>query len=137
MEGEKCDGAIGESIKKCPLNLFLIILVSGMYLLNHFVLKKSLWGIAWLFCVCYLNDLMCPLLFFAYANLLLLTVGKELKGCAKILAASFCAGMVWEFLAPVVKPSAVTDFWDLVCYMTGGLLYWALLSIWKKEKRSR
>lgn len=135
--GGNCNGAIGESIRSCPLNPFLMILVSGMYFLNHFVLKKSLRGMARLFCVCYLNDLMCPLLFFAYVNLLLLMVGKELNGCFKILAVSFYVGLVWEFLAPVVKPSSVTDFWDLACYMTGGLLYWALLNIWKKEKGSR
>ena len=130
-------GQFGESIKKRPLNLLLIVLVAVLYVLNNLVLKKSFHGAVRFFLVCYMNDLICPLLFLSYINLLLISINRELEQWPQILTVSLCAGAIWEFLAPVFKPSSVTDPWDLACYTAGGMTYWAALNIWKKWKENR
>ena len=36
---------------------------------------------------------------------------------------------VWEFFAPVIKPSSVTDVKDLMCYILGTFLYWCIIKL--------
>ena len=36
-------------------------------------------------------------------------------------------GLVWEFVAPIVKPGSVTDLWDLMSYQFGGILYYLII----------
>lgn len=115
------------SIKAKPVNLILIILVPCLYLLNNLYLKNHTGGVLQYFMICHFNDLICPLFFIAYSNLLLLTVGRELRKLHWVLLFGICAGLIWEFFAPVIKPSATTDWIDLVFYTLGTALYWCIL----------
>ena len=116
-----------ESIRKRPVNLILLVAVIIAYLFNNLHLKSHTGGAIRLFFVCYFNDLICPLFFFSYANILLITVNKEITRLWVICLISFCTSCVWEFVAPLMKPSSTTDFLDIVCYVTGGIVYWAIL----------
>ena len=116
-----------KSIKYRPLNAILIVSVLFLYFLNNSVLKNITTGIVYEYCVCYLNDLICPLFFLAYSNLLLITVRKELTSLRSILLVSIPAGLIWEFVAPLMKSSSVTDPIDLICYLLGSLIYWWIL----------
>lgn len=69
---------IVESIRKRPVNLMLLILVVFAYWINNLFLKEHSGGLLRVFFIGYFNDLICPLFFFSYANMLLITVGKEL-----------------------------------------------------------
>lgn len=116
-----------ESIRKRPMNLILLVTVIIAYWFNNLYLKSHTEGTIRLFFVCYFNDLICPLFFFSYANLLLITVNKEITRLWVICIISLCTSCVWEFVAPFIKPSSVTDLFDIVCYVTGGVVYWAIL----------
>ena len=118
---------IVESAKKRPINLVLIGLVICAYWLNNSFLKVHSEGIVQMFLICYFNDLICPLFFFSYANLLLLTVKKEIRKLWVVISISICTSFVWEFVAPFIKPSSTTDPLDILCYVTGGIVYWAIL----------
>ena len=95
--------------------------------LAHFFIDIYTNGNVRLFFICYFNDLICPLFFFSYANMLLNTVDKEINRIWAICLVSLCTSCVWEFVAPFIKPSSITDPLDIVCYMTGGIMYWAIL----------
>ena len=120
---------IVESIRKRPVNLMLLILVVFAYWINNLFLKEHSGGLF----IGYFNDLICPLFFFSYANMLLITVGKEIARLWVICLVSLCTSCVWEFVAPLMKPSSTTDPLDIFCYITGGVVYWAILRYIKNK----
>lgn len=124
---------IVESIRKRPINLILIVFVISAYLLNIFFLKDYSHRLLKLFFVCYFNDLICPLFFFSYANMLLITVSREITRLWLICLISVCTSCVWEFVAPLMKPSSTADPLDILCYITGGILYWVILRYIKNK----
>lgn len=85
----------------------------------------------------YLNDIMCPLFFLPYSNILLISVDRGLFKLWQLMLLAFAAGLVWEFFAPVIKKGSVTDLRDLVCYQLGTIGYWYLLkrSEWEYKKK--
>ena len=92
-------------------------------------LKNNTEGLIQRFLICHFNDLMCPLLFISYSNMLLITVNKELTKLTWIMVLGIFSGLVWEFVAPVIKPSAVIDVIDLLFYALGTFLYWCIIKI--------
>lgn len=124
---------IVESIRKRPVNLMLLILVVFAYRINNLFLKEHSGGLLRVFFIGYFNDLICPLFFFSYANMLLITVGKEIARLWVICLVSLCTSCVWEFVAPLMKPSSTTDPLDIFCYITGGVVYWAILRYIKNK----
>lgn len=124
---------IYNSAQKRPINIILLVCVIGLYFVNNHYLKAHTMGNIRLFFICYFNDLMCPLFFFSYANLLLITVNKELHRFWSIIAVGICTSLVWEFFAPLIKPSSTTDLVDIICYMSGSVIYWAILHFMRKK----
>lgn len=51
-------------------------------------------------------------------------LGKELP-TGWILYIVLCAGVYWEFVAPMYLSYSISDKWDIVAYITGGMLYLA------------
>lgn len=122
-----------DSIQKRPINVILPIFVVSIYLFNNIFLKEHSSGVLKLFFVGYFNDLICPLFFFSYANILLITVNKEITRLWVISLVGLCASCVWEFVAPLIKSSSTTDPLDIICYVTGGVVYWAILRYIKNK----
>ena len=122
------------SIKKRPLNIVLICVVAILYVVNNLCLKTMLpYNMRWFF-VCYFNDLICPLLFLAYCNILLLSVNKEMTNLKTLFFVGLAVGVVWEFGAPIIKKTSTTDIMDIVCYVGGSIIYWFLLKRNRNEK---
>ena len=113
-------------IKRNKLEIFLVVATAIFYLLNNFVFKNISTGVVHYFLVCYFNDLICPIGFLAYVNIMLSFINKKLEKFYQILIFCFICGVVWEFLAPLLKKSSVTDPYDLLCYCIGGKLYWII-----------
>ncbi len=125
-----------DSIKQKPINMILICIVLFLYIINNIYLKENTSNILNRFLICHFNDFICPLFFVSYSNLLLITVNRELKKLKWIMLFVLCSGLIWEFFAPVIKPSSVTDFIDLFFYMLGTFLYWWITKIYRLvEKR--
>ena len=120
------------SIKKKPINVILMLLTIALYILNNIFFKKNTTGNLNVFMVGYFNDLICPFFFVSYCNILLLSIGKEIRKLRWLLLFSFCAGLVWEFVAPMLKETSVTDILDLMCYLLGTFFYWLVLMIYQK-----
>ncbi len=123
-----------DSIKKRPLNIILIFIVAILYVVNNIWLKDLVsYNIRWFF-VCYFNDFICPLLFLSYCNLLLLTTNREVTSLKAMFLIGLAVGVIWEFGAPILKPTSTTDLMDIVCYLMGSILYWFILRLNIKEK---
>ena len=122
-------------ICKRRFDFCLIVSTAGLYLLNNFIFKKISTGLTHYFLVCYFNDFICPLAFLAYVNIMLAFVNKELQKMYQILFFCFVCGLVWEFIAPLLKENSVTDFYDLLCYCAGGILYYAIKQLFLKKKK--
>lgn len=120
-----------KSIQFAPVNIILMALTVFLYLINNLIIKDATSGWIRVFFVGYFNDCICPLFFLSYVNCILLTAKKELTKLRSLMLMSCIAGLFWEFAAPLVKPSAVTDLWDFVCYMIGSVLYWWLFKVSK------
>ena len=41
------------------------------------------------------------------------------------------AGLIWEFFAPLINAKAVTDIYDLICYLIGVHIYYVITIIEK------
>lgn len=115
---------IHQSLTEKPIHLFLIIGVLFLYCLNNVLLKRISSGALHYFLVCHLNDILCPVFFFSYSNMLLRMVGRELKTLRQILLFGALVGFGWEFIAPLVNPRSVSDYYDLLCYLLGSGIYY-------------
>jgi len=127
------------SLKRCPLNLILILCAALLYLLNNLYFKRAADGILQGFMLGYFNDCICPLVFLAYSNILLITVNKMVSRLWILSTITFAAGLVWEFFAPILKANSVTDMRDIVCYQLGTVVYWGLLQLseWFYRKKNK
>lgn len=118
-----------DSIKKRPMNLVIMFVVSFLYFFNNFFIKSHTDGLARLFFVCFFNDILCPIVITAFINFIAVAFGKELKRFALMMFLVFLVGVIWESFAHLIMPRAVKDPLDMLCYMFGGLIYWGLQKI--------
>ncbi len=106
-----------------------------IYCLNQMILKKHFDGIVGYFCKCYLNDLICPMFFLSYAQIMLIWAKHEIKTYIGLLILGMSAGVIWEYFAPIINPRAVTDGYDLICYFCGIQIYYFIAWIEKRLQK--
>lgn len=117
-----------QSKKYLLFDLVNIIVVAILYLLNNCIFKQLDFidiKLKW-FLVCYFNDLICPFGFLSYLNFLFKFLNYRIKSIWEILLWCLGSGLIWEYLAPFIKSSAVSDPYDLLCYLIGGVGYYLL-----------
>lgn len=113
--------------KRRGLDLALCLGAGLFYLLNVHVLRGSVGGAIGWFLAYYANDIFAGLAICAWLDLLL-SLGRLPPVASWRAAVPFlllCA-LVWEVLAPLWKPEAVGDPWDLLAYQAGGLVWLAV-----------
>lgn len=123
------------SILKRKANIICMIIAITVYCLNQILFKNLFEGVISYFCKCHLNDLVCPLFFLAYAQIMLIWAKHEIQKYVGLLALGMSAGFVWEYFAPVINPRAVTDVYDLICYFCGIQIYYFATLVEKKLNR--
>lgn len=96
----------------------------AFYLLNRSLLVPVTGGAVGWFLSCYANDLFAGAAIVAWLDLLL-RLGRlpPLRSWPWLALFVLACGLVWEVLAPLWKPSAVFDPWDLLAYQAGGALW--------------
>ena len=115
-----------QSKKYLLFDLVNIVVVAILYLLNNCIFKQLGFidiKLKW-FLVCYFNDLICPFGFLSYLNFLFKFLNYRIKNIWEILLWCFGAGLIWEYLAPFIKSRAISDPYDLLCYLIGGAGYY-------------
>jgi len=101
-------------------HLALGCLLAGGYALNRFLLAPHAAGLFGAFLRGHLGDLL--------AGAMILAISAVLMELGRLPRLSLSVGLVilagacvvWEVLAPLWKPTAVFDWWDMVCYLAGG-----------------
>lgn len=97
---------LGVSVLCYALNRWCIAPAAGGFFANH------------------LNDVLGGVFFLAYTNLLLSVIGRRIRTLPMTAAYILAWGMVWEYIAPHIRPTSVCDPLDLAAYVFGGCLYW-------------
>ena len=105
-----------------------IFVVAALYLANNYFFKHldCISEETRHFLICYFNDLICPFGFMSYLNILFRFAKYRIQRLWEIGLWCFCSGLIWEYFAPLVKPSAVADPYDILCYLLGGIGYYLL-----------
>ena len=116
---------------KNPTNIILIIIVICLYCVNNIFLKKCTQGIIQYFFICYFNDLICPLFFLSYVQILFLLINKNILSLKVILFIGFLCGLVWELFAPLINRESITDVFDFFSYIIGSIVYYIICKLTK------
>lgn len=125
---------IRSALARRPLNGRLIAEVAGLYLCNRLALQSVTAGWLHVFCKNHLNDLICPLLFLSVAEVLFIMAGREQTAFPAVFIVGLAAGLIWEYVGPIINPRSTSDPLDLLCYCAGTCLYYGLL--WLDMRRS-
>lgn len=125
---------IVSSSKENSFNLILIMIFSCIYFINNIFIKKYTDGLVQLFFNCYFNDLICPIIFFSYTNILLVTANRELTNLRKLLLIGMVCSLVWEWIGPLLNTSSISDINDVFFYIAGTVLYWCMINIYHYVK---
>lgn len=104
-----------------------------IYVINQTLLKKYSSEILHKFCTCYLNDLICPLFFLGYCQVIFIWAKNEIKSYFLLLLLGMSAGFIWEYFAPIINSKAVTDPIDLIFYFIGINIYYAIIKLTGKN----
>lgn len=108
-------------------DLINILVVAALYTTNNLIFKKMFWGTpVGAFCVGYFNDLICPFGFLSYLNICFSFAKYRITRFWEMQLWILAAGLAWEFVAPLLKPTSVTDPLDLLCYHLGAVGYYCI-----------
>ena len=121
-----------DSIWKYKANPLCMMITIILYLMNQLVFKECFTGLVGYFCNCFYNDLICQLFFLPYVQIFLIWAEREIKGYIGFLTVGMTAGIIWEFFAPLINAKAVTDMYDLICYLVGVHIYYVITIVEKK-----
>ena len=114
------------SSRRRQVDLLTLLAVAVFYSVNRLWLSGAADGWAGWFLTCYANDICAGAAILAWLDLLLSLGGRPpLRTLGAAILFLFACGLVWEVLAPLWKPGAVFDPWDLMAYQVGGLLWLA------------
>ena len=104
-------------------NLLVILITVLLYLLNQqFKGQISNESIKW-FMSCYFNDIIGGMTFIAYSNIIFSFRKIIIAKLWHIELLMFSCGIFWELITPIYRTDTVSDVWDILAYMIGGLLY--------------
>jgi len=104
-------------------HLALLAAVCALYVLNRFCWAPHSAGRLSIFLTGYFSDLLAGAAALAIAAALM-ELGRLPRLSPPVAVAVLgAASFIWEVLAPLWKPSAVFDWWDIACYFAGGGLY--------------
>lgn len=134
MKTIKC---ILKGIKKRPEYAVMAVCVILLYSFNNIYLKVVTVGIVNYFFVCYFNDLICPVLFLSYINILTMSVNKEVRKLWVILVICILSGLFWELKFPMLKHEAVSDPYDILFYIFGGLIYCIIVKVIEVTRKAK
>lgn len=73
----------------------------------------------------YLNDILGTVVFLLYLCIVrsVLKIQYRFKLVHVVIITLVC-GIIWEYLTPFYRNDTVSDPWDILAYMFGGILFW-------------
>ena len=119
------------------INLLLFFIGVALYILNKILLAGDYYGIFYWLMHGYFNDFVGSISFISYCNLASIFFRHRMyfTELHKILVFLLGCGVFWEFITPLYRENTISDPWDLVAYLSGGLLYYIIIKLKKDDKR--
>ena len=79
---------------------------------------------------CWFNDIVGGCTFIALVNLLLSWYGyRTFSNIIYISAILLLCGIFWEYVTPLFRHSTTSDPYDILAYISGGIIYTIILKI--------
>ena len=75
---------------------------------------------------CHFNDFLAGIAIISYINIaLLFSCNKEVRIDTYRLSIviTICCGLIWEYVLPSIFQHGVSDIYDVVAYISGGIVY--------------
>lgn len=108
---------------KINKDIIILIICLILYAINQLFLKK----IGILFFNNYFNDLLAVPLYFSIINIISLQLRKkEINSFKTLFFITIILSFLGEYVAIYLRKGSVTDYWDIICYFIGMLLYYVL-----------
>lgn len=118
---------------KIKVDIFIISVSVILYLLNRLLLKDITEGLIHWFLVCYWNDITGAIAVSAYVDSIIFHYSKKEIHIWGLIGILLACGIFWEFITPLFRQTSVCDFWDIVAYMTGGVIYYLSIKLWERH----
>ena len=122
------DSVFRDRMSRKKANAWILSCSLLVYLLNRFLLKHALTDIPVVSYIlkCHLNDYLGGIAFICYVNLILLNskyADREIKTYVIAVPVAFMCGLLWEYVFPLVYSRGVSDVFDVLSYVLGGITY--------------
>ena len=79
------------------------------------------------FMICHFNDMIGSVAFLLLHHIVLTCIRINIKlTLLRIELFILCCGLYWEYFTPLYRQSTTTDILDILAYLAGGLIYWAI-----------
>ena len=114
------------------ITIFLIFFF--IYLINRILKKYISIPLIGYICKNHLNDFIGGFLFCIYINMLLVLNNK--KPICKfyiLFLIMLCVSLTWEYVFPIFLSYSTSDFFDIIAYMLGTILYYLMFNKLNKK----
>lgn len=125
------------TIKISKFNLIIIVVCVLSCLINKRCLDLSE-GIVNLFFSCYYNDIIGAVSFSAYCDIISsnsIVQKYKIDRLWKLEIILFICGLFWEYLTPIIRTNTVSDIFDILAYLSGGIVFWLIKCLYAKKFR--
>lgn len=122
---------------KQMLDLLIVCGVWFTYLLNQRFKNEVIIPFIGYFLRCHFNDFLAGFAIPAYVSFVL-SISKfhiNKLSLRTIMSLVAVCSIVWEGIAPIFLKRSIPDFFDIIAYLSGGFLYWYVLTL-KTKKRT-
>lgn len=108
-------------------NFILILVTIVLYIINQCIKNKiPIEGIRW-FMTCYFNDTIGGITFMAYCGLVFEHYHRRMTKLWQIILLMASCGFFWEYITPLFRTNTISDPWDILAYVCGGIIYWLIM----------
>lgn len=108
-------------------NFILIFVTIVLYIINQCIKNMiPIEGIRW-FMTCYFNDTIGGITFMAYCGLVFEHYHRRMTKLWKIILLMASCGFFWEYITPLFRTNTISDPWDILAYVCGGIIYWLIM----------
>ncbi|GGM41924.1 hypothetical protein GCM10011351_30020 [Paraliobacillus quinghaiensis] len=93
-----------------------------LYLSNHVFIRLINY---------YFNDILGGVLIVSYTNMVSILLHQYklvLLKVPNIILFTLAVGLFWEYVTPLYYTKSITDLYDVLAYITGGLIYWVAVN---------
>ena len=77
----------------------------------------------------YFNDILAGIILIAFTNLMFELKNISIKKIVHIEMYLLAVGIFWEYITPLYKTSSISDPFDILAYMFGGIVYWIIFKL--------